>query len=107
MFKEHGGESLGDVGDRVLEARDVVVDAMAPGSTAIVVSHLWVTRAMLAAASGKGPADYADITLPTASVSCVELGPDGAWRVLYAGRKPPLADGTTVPSKGDNPNMGN
>lgn len=43
-FRPPGGESLEDVAARVLPARDAVLAALEPGTAAVVVSHLFVTR---------------------------------------------------------------
>lgn len=86
------GESLDDVSARVLPARDHVLAAIQPGTTAVVVSHLFVTRTALQAAlraSGDVTA-IGDIVIPTASVSCIEYAAGGSagGTVVFSGRKP-------------------
>ena len=94
-----GGESLEDVAARVRTACDVVLANLEPGTTAVVVSHLFVTRtAVLAALQAQGVAtSIGDIAIPTASISCVEYAAaglaDGA--VVFSGRKPEALSAST------------
>lgn len=71
-----GGEGMADLRDRVLAARDYVLRGTRPGSASVMVSHMWVTRVLLADALGAP--DVLQIDVPTASVSVVDY-PDGSW----------------------------
>lgn len=82
----HGGESLGQLRDRVLRARDRVLESCS-GRGLVVVSHLFPTRAMLADVLGLPPTRWAELKVPTGSVSVLERGADGAWTVLAVGEK--------------------
>lgn len=82
----HGGESLGQLRDRVLAARDALLGDLA-GAGVVVVSHLFPTRAMLADVLGLGPERWAELKVPTGSVSVLERRGDGRWDVLVVGEK--------------------
>jgi broad specificity phosphatase PhoE len=71
-----GGEGMADLRDRVLAARDYVLRGTRPGSASVVVSHMWVTRILLADALGAS--DVLQIDVPTASISVVDY-PEGSW----------------------------
>mmetsp|Transcript_44294 Transcript_44294/g.88514 ORF Transcript_44294/g.88514 Transcript_44294/m.88514 type:complete len:246 (-) Transcript_44294:107-844(-) len=91
-FKPPGGESLDDVVARVLPARDAVLEAIPHGATAVVVSHLFVTRTVVHDAL-RAQGDMiliGDIDIPTASISCIEYPADNpaGGKVLFSGRKP-------------------
>ena len=70
---------------------------MRDGSAAVIVSHMWVTRAMVADAIGE--TNYMEVDIPTASISVIDYGPE-AWppslatepaQVPVIGYKPELA----------------
>jgi broad specificity phosphatase PhoE len=87
-----GGESIAAVSARVLAAAADVLPSVPLGGSGAVVSHLWVTRSLLAAASDRPVAELAGMSVPTASVSCVEYEYEGGevvgQRVLFQGYKP-------------------
>ena len=49
----NGGEGFCDLRQRVLEKRDACLASLAPGSAGVIVSHMWVTRAMVGEALGE------------------------------------------------------
>jgi broad specificity phosphatase PhoE len=68
-----GGESYHTLRDRVRNARQSVWDDLAFGQVAVVVSHLQVTRCVLADALGiadTGP--MAKLKIATASITCID-----------------------------------
>jgi len=92
-----GGEGMGDLTERVLTARDHVLRGVRDGSAAVIVSHMWVTRAMVADAIGE--TNYMKVDIPTASISVIDYGPE-SWppslatepaQVPIIGYKPKLA----------------
>lgn len=78
---ENGGEGFCDVRARVLSQRDALLERLPGGATAVVVSHMWVTRAMVGEALGE--ADPTLVDIPTASVSVVDY-PDGFSAAAFA-----------------------
>lgn len=76
-----GGEGMADLRDRVLTARDYVLRGTRPGTASIIVSHMWVTRVMLADAMGVD--NVLKIDVPTASISIVDY-PEGSWPISVA-----------------------
>ena len=70
----NGGEGFCDLRARVLAQRDALLGALEPGAAGVVVSHMWVTRAMVGEALGKS--DPTKVDVPTASVSVIDY-PDG------------------------------
>ncbi|KAJ8600429.1 hypothetical protein CTAYLR_001403 [Chrysophaeum taylorii] len=93
-----GAESIDDVQRRALGAlRDEILPALEPGRVAVLVSHLYVTRALLATALPG--TSIPDIDVPTASIAALAF--DDTFReatVLCRGIKPDLlaADLATV-----------
>ena len=86
-WRENEGESMGDVRDRVLEARDALLGDLGDGG-AVVVAHLFPIRAILADALGKPLEEWSDIAVPTGSISLVEYGAGGGGEVLESGLRP-------------------
>ncbi len=84
-WRGHGGESLGDLRDRVLAAFGQLVAAH-PTATIAVVSHLFPTRAILAQALAWPLERWTDLRLPTGSVSLLERQDEG-WAVPWHGRQ--------------------
>ncbi len=91
-FRPPGGESLGDLRERVLETwaelrREAL--AQAPGEVA-VVAHLWSIRAVVAAVLGLEIRDWPALRVPTGSITALELAADGAGRdrLEALGRRP-------------------
>ena len=70
----HGGESIGELRERVLTTRDYILKKVRPGSAAVIVSHLWVTRTILADALGdaESPVDLLSLDVPAASISVID-----------------------------------
>lgn len=92
-----GGEGMGDLRERVLTARDFVLKKVRPGGAAVIVSHMWVTRAMVADALGED--DIQKVDIPTASISVIDYPPD-AWPPAIA------SEPASVPLIGYKPNLG-
>ncbi|KAL3934908.1 MAG: hypothetical protein SGBAC_009467 [Bacillariaceae sp.] len=67
-----GGESFPFLKDRVLKARDTILDKLPAGKSAAVVSHLQVTRSLLSEAMGIPIEKMTELKVATASVSCVD-----------------------------------
>lgn len=67
-----GGESYPFLKNRVLQARDEVLDKLSPGRAAVVVSHLQVTRSMLSEALGIPIEEMTGLKVATASVTCID-----------------------------------
>ena len=84
------GEGMGDLRKRVLDQRDALLGSVPPGRAAVIVSHLWVTRALIGDVTGER--DPLAIDIPTASVSVVDYPADGgAPTVVSTGFKPALS----------------
>ena len=81
------GEGIGDMRERVLVARDYVLSGTRPGCASVIVSHMWVTRLILAEALGIS--NVLELDVPTASVSVIDYK-DGSWPISVA--QPGLAD---------------
>ena len=67
-----GGESYPALKNRVLRARDELLDITDCGRASTVVSHLQVTRSMLSDAMGIPTEEMVGLNVSTASVSCVD-----------------------------------
>ena len=83
------GESIPEVRARVLAARDRALSALPPGGTAAVVSHLWVTRSVIADAMGMPSSEMAGLAIGTASISVVDYE-GGEQVVRVVGVKPEM-----------------
>ena len=70
----NGGEGFCDVRLRVLTQRDAMLEALPLGAAGVIVSHMWVTRAIVGEALREPNPMRVDI--PTASVSVIDY-PDG------------------------------
>jgi len=93
-----GGEGMDDLRERVIVCRDFILKRLQEDQTAVIVSHLWVTRCLLADALGES--DVLRVDVPTASVSVIDYV-EGSWplvvstcapEVTLVGFKPPLPD---------------
>ena len=74
-FREvNGGEGFCDVRLRVLRQRDEMLQALPLGSAGVIVSHMWVTRAIVGEALEEPNPMRVDI--PTASISVIDY-PEG------------------------------
>jgi len=56
----------------------------------VIVSHLWVTRSILSESLDIPVCNFRDISIPTASVSCIDFeeGCNGKGTVVFMGVKP-------------------
>lgn len=70
-----GGESYMDLNQRVMSALDEVMDMLQPGEAGAIVSHLQVTRCILAAALGLPLDQLTSIKIATASITCIDYVP--------------------------------
>lgn len=75
-----GGESFAEVGVRLAAERAAIV-ASYPGRTVVVVSHVTPIKILLRDALGAGPSVLYRLHLDLASLSVVELYPDGGASV--------------------------
>jgi len=85
-WKSHGGETYREVRARVLAARD---RSLLQEGTTVLVSHNFVTKAIVADAMGVDIPHWSQIDIPTASISLLEFDKDGSVRIKYTGFKPP------------------
>ena len=84
-----GGESYPFLKERVLEARDIVLDKVSKGQSAAVVSHLQVTRSLLSDALNIPTEEMVQLKVATASVSCIDYNvEDGTQTVHFQSFKP-------------------
>jgi probable phosphoglycerate mutase len=86
-WREHGGESLGDLRNRVLGVRDRLREKYR-GRTVVLVSHMFPTRSILADAKGLDFGKWLSIEIPTASVSLVEYNDSDKGKIGWIGHKP-------------------
>ncbi|MBC8328037.1 MAG: histidine phosphatase family protein [Planctomycetes bacterium] len=84
-WRAHGGESLGGLRDRCLRVRDWLLEQYPEGSIALV-SHLFPTRAILAASLGLPLDQWGTLRLPTGSISLVDYRQAGS-EVRWTGRR--------------------
>lgn len=66
----NGGEGFCDIRERVLRQRDAMLQQIPLGSAGVIVSHMWVTRAMVGEAIGE--ANPLKVDIPTASISIID-----------------------------------
>ncbi|GAB88121.1 histidine phosphatase family protein [Gordonia rhizosphera] len=71
-----GGESFAQVGKRVVEAKNGLLQRF-PGQTVVVVSHVTPIKSLLRDALGTGPELLFRLHLDLASLSIAEFFPDG------------------------------
>ena len=86
-WREHGGESIGDLRDRVLESLEILRSRWF-GRTICIVSHLFPTRAMLAFGAGQDLTEWERFKIPTASISALEFTSRGSCEVALVGKVP-------------------
>jgi probable phosphoglycerate mutase len=67
-----GGESFLALKNRVLQARDTILELKDPGRASAVISHLQVTRSILSDALGVPTNNMALLKVATASVTCID-----------------------------------
>ena len=77
-----GGESYPYLKERVLKARDEVLEKLSPGRAAVIVSHLQVTRSILSEAMGIPTEEMTNLKVATASVSCIDYDADGSTQTV-------------------------
>ena len=80
----NGGEGFCDVRARTLAQRDALLPLLPLGGAAVVVSHLWVTRALVGEALCIE--DPRELDIPTASVSVVDYPAEWSSAEWAAGR---------------------
>jgi broad specificity phosphatase PhoE len=87
-WRGNGGETFGDLRDRVVPAVEEVIGAH-PGGAVAVVCHLFPIRAVLAQVLGVPLEGWTQLRLPTGSVSLVEVGGAGLEQavVRWHGRR--------------------
>lgn len=84
-WREHGGESLGDLRTRVLEALQRIRAAHLDSDAVAIVSHMFPTRAIVADALGMDLPAWTQLEIPTASISLIE-DVAGAPEVRFVGQ---------------------
>jgi broad specificity phosphatase PhoE len=70
-----GGESYMELNQRVMGALGRVMDTLQPGQAAAIVSHLQVTRCIVASALGVPLNQLTTIKIGTASITCIDYVP--------------------------------
>jgi len=84
-----GGESYPQLKERVLEARDELLNEMDCGKASAVVSHLQVTRCMLSDAHEIPTEEMCNFKIATASVACIDYDSEtGSQTVHFQNFKP-------------------
>jgi broad specificity phosphatase PhoE len=84
-----GGESYSFLKERVLKARDEMLEMTSPGRASAVVSHLQVTRSMLSDALDIPTSEMVGLAVATASVTCIDYDcTTGAQTVQFQSFKP-------------------
>merc|ERR1711991_556151 len=78
----NGGEGFCDVRERVLRQRDALLGAIPAGSAGVIVSHMWVTRAIVGEALDEP--DPMKVDIPTASISIIDYPPEFTAEALAA-----------------------
>lgn len=88
-WRGHGGESLGDLAERVHRVWDQLTAESA--GVQIVVSHLFPTRCLIGRALGLPVTEWRALQIPTGSVSYLRHGGE-AWECVFAGHEPGEAE---------------
>ena len=78
-----GGESYPQLKQRVLEARDELLEKTHLGKASAVVSHLQVTRSMLSEALGIPTEEMVNLKVATASISCIDYDPSTGTKTVH------------------------
>ena len=78
-----GGESYPTLKERVLLARDELLEKTNVGKASAVVSHLQVTRSMLSEALGIPTEEMVNLKVATASISCVDYDPSSGTKTVH------------------------
>ena len=71
----------------MLEKRDACLSSLPLGSAGVIVSHMWVTRAMAGEALGED--DPMKVDIPTASISVIDYPEGFDMKAHSAGTCPP------------------
>ena len=83
-----GGESMAQMGDRVMEVvKGLRADA--PGASVVLVAHGEVIAAFVGGVQGTPPPKRYPPTIANASITVVEAGPDGHVTLLLTNHVPP------------------
>ena len=86
-WREHGGESLGDLRNRVWRGFEQIVQQHRAGDQIAVVAHLFPISAVLARAEERPLQAWMDWAIPTGSVSKIRQV-DGFWETQFVGEVP-------------------
>lgn len=78
-----GGESYPFLKQRVLEARNKVLDLLSPGRAAVIVSHLQVTRCMLSDALDIPTSEMSKLPVATASITCIDYNTEAKTQTVH------------------------
>jgi len=78
-----GGESYPALKERVLQARDELLESMDSGRASALVSHLQVTRCMLSDALGVPTSQMSQLPIATASVTCIDYDSVTATQTVH------------------------
>jgi broad specificity phosphatase PhoE len=87
-----GGESYAALQRRVLAALRHVLSQVPLGSCAAIVSHLQVTRCIVADALSLPTSALATLPIATASITCIDYNDDGVAKVHFQSFKPGSTD---------------
>lgn len=83
-----GGESFPELKERVLKARDDVLAMIDPGQSAVIVSHLQVTRCMVSECLGVPTPSMTKQKVATASITCIDYDENGTQTLHFQSFKP-------------------
>jgi broad specificity phosphatase PhoE len=81
------GETPADGQHRALEYVEGLVKTRPVGAL-VVVSHSDILAFLIGKATGDPPAEWAKHQVPTGSVTEIDVGPDGSWKVVSLGVVP-------------------
>ena len=83
------GESYPRTRERVLRARDELLDVTDPGCASVLVSHLQVTRCIISDAEGLRTDEISKLKVATASITCIDYcGETGQQTIHFQSFKP-------------------
>ena len=82
------GESYPGLKERVLKARNELLEATDVGQASAVISHLQVTRSMLSDALGIPVDEMSTLKVATASITCIDFDESGEQTVHFQSFKP-------------------
>lgn len=85
-YRDHGGETLLDVANRVNPAFDQLIMNNAGATEGAIVSHSWVIRVLLARFLRLRPAAALSVHADTASISTVRYTKETGWRIQQMNR---------------------